>query len=278
MLQIIPIDKRKPGQVDTDNIKYIENINNMDAMTSKYNRAIESFVLNSKENVICFRHDDSEIRTPLDACEYKITKLTENHTIAVLGCIGTIALDRSCSWWYGVSNAGGRNTYGAGSIIQGGKRPKIEQGRPVADKNGDYVMEEYEYPMNDFPGVHTYMATVDGCCMWFPKWFFEEGFRFDENLRSFHFYDADICLQALAAGYKVSTVDLVVKHKSSGDLPQNWDALRQNFYNKWNAAVEGKWPISRLSKFNLSNIKINPQAKDMLNAKKSETKESKPTV
>lgn len=266
MLQIIPIDKRKPGQVDTDTVKYIENNGPKDSMTAKYNRAIESYVMNSNHDVICFRHDDTEIRTPLDSCEYKIRKLTEDHQIAVVGVIGTIALDRTCSWWTGVTNAGGRDAYGSGFIIQGGMRLKIVDGRPLADKNGDYVMEKYEYPMKDHPGCHSYLATVDGCCMWFPKWFFDEGFRFDENIQNFHFYDADICLQALAAGYKVSTCDLVVKHDSPGGIPPIWEQLRQNFYNKWNAAVGGEWPISRLSKFDMSRIKVNQNAlKERLN-------------
>ena len=277
MLQIIPVNKRQPGQFDTEKVKYIENIGPADSMTMKYNRAIDSYILNSKEDIICFRHDDTEIRTSLDACEYKIRKLTEDHKIAVVGCIGTIALDQSCAWWYGVQTAGGRSTYGAGSIIQGGMRPKIENNKPVIGQDNKPVLEKFEYPMNDMPGCHDYMATVDGCCMWFPKWFFDEGFRFDENLQGFHFYDADICLQALAAGYKVSTCDLVVKHDSVGRVPNNWETYRTNFFNKWNAAIQGQWPISRLTKFDMSKIIINQKAVEArLNAVK--TQETKPAV
>lgn len=277
MLQIIPIDKRKPGQVDTDTIKYIENIDPADSMTRKYNRAIESYVLNSNENIICFRHDDTEIRTPLDACEFKIRKLTEDHKTAVVGCIGTIAIDKMCGWWFGVPEAGGRQTYGIGSIIQGYELPEVDKdGNQLFDKDGKAITKRAERLMCDLPGCYSYAATVDGCCMWFPKWFFEEGFRFDQYLQSFHFYDADICLQALAAGYQVSTCDIVVKHESMGHLPDNWDQLRKNFYNKWNAVVEGQWPISRLSKFNMNNIKFNPANKDKVDAKiaASKTKEN----
>lgn len=255
MLQIIPITTRKPEQVDSNTIKYIENVDH-DSMTKKYNRAIEQFVLNSKEDIICFRHEDTEIRTSLGACEYKVRKLTEDRKVAVVGLIGTIALDNTCIWWSGVVNAGGRGAYGAGSIIQGGRRPKMENGKPVLDADGKMVAEAIEYPMNDYPGCHDYMATVDGCCMFFPKWFFEKGFRFDKYLSGYHFYDADICLQALAAGYKVSTCDIVVKHDSQGPMSGNFEKLKTNFYNKWNAAVDGKWPISRFSKFDMSKIKM----------------------
>lgn len=278
MLQIIPINKRTEKHVDTATIKYIENIDNADSMTKKYNRAIENFVLNSNEDIICFRHDDTELRTPIDVCDYKVRKLTENHKIAVLGVIGTIALEPSCAWWTGVSNAGGRNAYGAGYIIQGGFRQKVIDNHPLVDKNNKPIMEHYEYPMADCPGIHPYMATVDGCCMFFPKWFFQEGFRFDNNLHDYHFYDADICLQALAAGYKVSTVDIIVKHESEGKPPPIWEALKLNFFNKWNSAVNGRWPISRLTKFNMNNIKVKQKTniKDIIDGCK--TKESKPTV
>lgn len=253
MLQIIPVNKRTENQVDTDTIKYIENVPH-DSMAKKYNRAIEQFVLNSKEKYVCFRHDDTELRTPLDVIEFKVDKVCQEYNAAVMGVIGTIALDQGCAWWHGVPSAGGRANYGAGSIIQGGIRPKL-------DEKGNPVMEHYEYPMNDYPGNHKFMATVDGCCMFFPKWFFEKGFRFDELLPDFHFYDADICLQALAAGYRVATVAVSVKHESQGELPKNWEQLRLNFYNKWTSAVNGNWPISRLSKFDMSRIKTMPTKK-----------------
>ena len=47
MLQIIPVNKRTENQVDTDTIKYIENIPH-DSIAKKYNRAIEKRnILNS---------------------------------------------------------------------------------------------------------------------------------------------------------------------------------------------------------------------------------------
>ena len=261
MLQIIPVNKRTENQVDSDTIKYIENVPH-DSMAKKYNRAIEQFVLNSKEKYVCFRHDDTELRSPLDVIEFKVDKVCQEYNAAVMGVIGTIALDQGCAWWHGVPSAGGRANYGAGSIIQGGIRPKLDENKkPVLDDKGNPVMEHYEYPMNDYPGNHKFMATVDGCCMFFPKWFFEKGFRFDELLPDFHFYDADICLQALAAGYRVATVAVSVKHESQGELPKNWEQLRLNFYNKWTSAVNGNWPISRLSKFDMSRIKTMPTKK-----------------
>ena len=234
MIEIIPVAERKPEQVDTKTVFYIDNTLG-DSMAKKYNYAIENIVLKNNDHIIFFRHDDTQIITPLDVCDYKLTKLYENGDVGIAGVIGTIALDTNCTWWNGVPRAGGRWTYGSGYIIQGGK-----------DKDGQPI----EYPMKEHPGVHDYLATVDGCCMFFPKWIFEEGLRFDENLAGFHFYDTDISLQVLERGYKVSTIDITIKHFSEGKPPEIFEKLKKVFFDKWNKKVNGVWPISRLSKFN----------------------------
>lgn len=246
MLEIIPTTC---NYTNTDTIKFI-NDPKLDSMAKKLNYAIENYVLNSDENIICIRHDDSVIRTPVRVCEYKLTKLFEDDSVGMAGVIGTIALDRNCTWWNGVPAAGSRSTYGAGAIMQGGYRQKFENGFPAVDPvTKQPVMEPYEYWMQDHPGVHKYLATVDGCCMFFPKHIFEEGLRFDENLADYHFYDTDISLQVLERGYKVSTIDIAVKHQSEGRPPKQFNDLKQVFFKKWDKKVHGEWPISRLSKF-----------------------------
>ncbi len=234
MIEIIPIKERiEEKTVDTDKVFYIDNTQGV-SMAEKYNYAIENIILKSDDPVICFRHYDTYLVTPKDICHYKLEKMFEKHTIGIAGVIGTIALDRSCCWWHGVLNAGGRANFGSGSIIQGGLNEQCQV---------------IEYPMNDHPGNHDYLATVDGCCMFLPKWIFEEGLRFDENLKDYHFYDTDISLQVLERGYKVSTVDVKVKHYSQGKPPRQFDDLRKVFFAKWDKKVGGDWPISRLSKF-----------------------------
>ena len=85
--------------------------------------------------------------------------------------------------------------------------------------------------------------------MFFPRWIFEEGLRYDEWLPDFHFYDADICCEVLSRGYKVGiNTNIEVFHKSSGEMPPQFNKLRENFYNKWNNRID-QWPISRLTKF-----------------------------
>ena len=233
MIEIVPVTKLDT-LTNTDKKFYIDNTKG-NSMAKKYNYAIENIVLKNDDPIICFRHDDCNILTPTDVCEYKLGKLFEEGDVGIAGVIGTIALDKICTWWNGVLAAGGRMTYGSGSIIQGGVD---EKGNPT------------EYPMKDHPGVHDYLATVDGCCMFFPRWIFEQGLRFDENLKDYHFYDTDISLQVLERGYKVSTIDITVKHFSEGKPPKEFEELKKAFFDKWNKKVNGVWPISRLSKFN----------------------------
>lgn len=232
MIEIVPVTKLDT-LTNTDKKFYIDNTKG-NSMAKKYNYAIENIVLKNDDPIICFRHNDCNILTPTDVCEYKLGKLFEEGDVGIAGVIGTIALDKVCTWWNGVLAAGGRMTYGSGSIIQGGVD---EKGNPT------------EYPMKDHPGVHDYLATVDGCCMFFPRWIFEQGLRFDENLKDYHFYDTDISLQVLERGYKVSTIDIVVKHTSEGKPPKKFEELKKVFFEKWDKKVNGNWPISRLSKF-----------------------------
>lgn len=232
MIEIVPVTKLDT-LTNTDKRFYIDNTQG-NSMAKKYNYAIENIVLKNDDPFICFRHDDCNILTPTDVCEYKLNKLFEDGDVGIAGVIGTIALDKVCTWWNGVLAAGGRMTYGSGSIIQGGVD---EKGNPT------------EYPMKDHPGVHDYLATVDGCCMFFPRWIFEQGLRFDENLKDYHFYDTDISLQVLERGYKVSTIDIVAKHTSEGKPPKKFEELKKVFFEKWDKKVNGNWPISRLSKF-----------------------------
>ena len=234
MIEIVPVTERKSENVDTNRVFYIDNTQ-ADSMAKKYNYAIENIVLKNNDPIICFRHNDCMIKTPIDVCDYKLTKLFEEKDVGLAGVIGTIALDTNCTWWNGVPRAGGRWTYGSGYIIQGGIG---QDGKPI------------EYPMSEHPGVHDYLATVDGCCMFFPRWVFEEGLRFDESLKGFHFYDTDISLQVLERGLKVSTIDITVKHSSEGKPPKEFEELKKYFFEKWNKKVNGVWPISRLSKFN----------------------------
>lgn len=243
MIEIIAVKKRKPEQIDTDNIVYVEDSKKLDSMAKKYNWAIENFVLKSDDDVICFRHEDTEIRSGRDVVESQVRQAVAAGC-GVCGVIGTIALENSCVWW-----TPNRQVNGSGFIIQGGEKTKVDEGgHPVLDENGKPLVEKIEYPMKDHPGVHYYLATVDGCCMWLNRKMIESGVRFDETLEGYHFYDADICCQALENGFKVGTVAVTVKHDSSGVVSEKFEKYKEKFFKKWNEKID-TWPITRLTEF-----------------------------
>ena len=93
MIEIIPVSERNPdSNVDTDKKFFIDNTI-ADSIAKKYNYAIENIVLKNEDPIICFRHNDCNIITPIDVCEYKLRKLYENGDVGLAGVIGTIALD-----------------------------------------------------------------------------------------------------------------------------------------------------------------------------------------
>lgn len=246
MIQIVPV-MTIPNEKEP-NVIYVPNIEN-DSMFKKYNRGIEQALKDyPNEQYFCLRHDDTSFKQTLDVIEYKLRKTFSDKSIGMAGVIGCLALYPSCVWWTH------REFNGIGAIIQGGKQQlKYPDGKPFL-KNGKPLFKDTEYFMSgdlkcDKFQNYDCAATVDGCCMYFPRWIFEEGLRFDENLTDYHFYDADICCQVLEKGYKVAIVDTVVCHKSIGEMPENFNKLGKIFYNKWNSKIDN-WPISRLTKFN----------------------------
>ena len=246
MINIIPVTK-KPYNLEPNTI-YVENIEN-DSMFKKYNRGIEQALKEyPDEQFFCLRHDDTEFRQPLDVIEYKLRRTFSDKKVGMAGVIGCISLYPECIWW---SN---RSVNGIGAIIQGfTEYLKDNNNNNVLDNNGKPICRHAEKFMSgDLIATEfmqcDYAATVDGCCMYFPRWILEEGLRFDENLQDYHFYDADICCQVLSKGYKVAITDTVIYHNSVGEMPKNFGQLTKVFHDKWDKKIDG-WPISRLTKF-----------------------------
>lgn len=242
MITIIPC-KEEPKE-KKDKFIYVANQGEDDSMCKKLNRGIEIALRKYKDDIICIRHDDSEIRTPIDVVEWQLHEQFKDKKIGVVGVIGCACLYDSCVWW-----TPNRQINGLGAIYQGGVRQKTVNGIKWVDENDKPIMEKFEYPMVEHVGVLDYAATLDGCCMFFPRRIFEGGLRYDEWLPDYHFYDADICCTILSEGYKVGiNTNIEVYHESRGEMPEHFDKLRVNFYNKWNARIDA-WPISRLTKF-----------------------------
>jgi hypothetical protein len=247
MIEIVCVGERKPDQVDGNGIYYIPNGPGLDGIASKYNWAIENIVLKSDDDVICFRHDDFEFREQKDMIIGKIRRACKEGC-GVIGLIGTIILESSCTWW-----EPNRFLNGDGFIIQGGLQEVVDkEGKPVLVE-GKQMYRRIEYKMaGDLkqysPGLHTYLTTLDGCCLFINRKLLEEGMRFDTNLKGYHFYDVDICLQSLSRGYKNATINILGKHESEGRPPADFDTYRKVCHDKWTARID-HWPITTLTKF-----------------------------
>lgn len=236
MISIIPC-VNIPENKDKNSI-YIPNIEN-DSIAKKYNRGIEQALKEyPNEQIFCLRHDDTEFRQRHDIINYKLTELFKDKKIGIAGVIGCLALWEQMIWWYD------RALNGVGRIVQGYRDiiGKDNNGKNIYDKTWKEKLMIENVMITDS------LATLDGCCLFFPRRSFEAGLRFDETLPDYHYYDVDICLQCLSRGWKVGLTDALIYHKSMGEMPDNFNELGKIVFNKWNPRVNG-WPISRLTKF-----------------------------
>jgi hypothetical protein len=64
---------------------------------------------------------------------------------------------------------------------------------------------------------------------------------FSRDLSGFHFYGADICLQAGIAGYSAYVIDFHLEHLSGGRKAQDFYEAEQAFVTKWSKALEPRW-------------------------------------
>jgi glycosyltransferase involved in cell wall biosynthesis len=107
-------------------------------------------------------------------------------------------------------------------------------------------------------------VVVDG--LWFAakKSLFEK-ISFDEKtFTRFHFYDLDICMQALEFGKIFITTDIRVLHKSEGSFGDEWKEWSGVFVQKWGKKLPAKTlneppPSNKLLKS--SNIDLRGKAK-----------------
>lgn len=222
--EFIPV-MEAPGEVPPG-ISFIENQPD-DSMAIKGNRAIAVFLKDHPEcEWLIFRHADTSNIDTLDVIEDKLMAMQDD--VAVVGVIGTLALDPSCAWWQSH-----RSVNGVGAILQG---------------NGD----QPPYPMNDWPVSRFPNAvSVDGCWLALRRSALEAGLRFCELIPGWHFYDVLICMQALSMGWRVGVTDIHIRHDSRGEMPREWYRNQTVVRKLISDAIGGQWPIvSGLTDFN----------------------------
>ncbi|MDR3001174.1 MAG: glycosyltransferase family protein [Fibromonadaceae bacterium] len=113
----------------------------------------------------------------------------------------------------------------------------------LIEKNEEFFLALY----NDRDGDQE-VVVLDG--LWFAakKTLFEK-LAFDEKtFPAFHFYDIDICMQALEFGKNYATTDIRVLHKSRGSFEGEWEKWSNVFVEKW----KDKLPVKTLNEPPLS--------------------------
>jgi GT2 family glycosyltransferase len=73
------------------------------------------------------------------------------------------------------------------------------------------------------------VVALDGLCMAFRKSLFDHVYWDSRHFDGFHFYDMDICAQAVEYGELWVTEDLVVAHHSGGKFDQIWWQYAERF-------------------------------------------------
>jgi GT2 family glycosyltransferase len=100
----------------------------------------------------------------------------------------------------------------------------------------------FERPGRGAPGVRfESVETLDGYCLLMPRSVFDRIGGFDERLDGWHFYDVDVCMRAIAAGYVNYVLDQPTTHVSWGRSDAEWERLRAVWLDTW----EETWFRSR---------------------------------
>jgi hypothetical protein len=198
----------------------------------KYNQSIEALIKNGlKENdIVVFSHEDVKLIDDHLVEKFEMV-FEEKKDVGLIGVVGASKLNDTCRWW---SNQ-------------------------VQDMRGHIIQENNTQNHHLIKGIVGYsddLIVVDGLIFAIrADLFLKYNLRFDqENYDGFHFYDIDICCQILEKKLKIAVADILVLHKSIGDVSKNddWAKNKDVFVKKWTGKY--KFPLTSHSFFN-SNIK-----------------------
>lgn len=84
------------------------------------------------------------------------------------------------------------------------------------------------------------VEVLDEVCLAIRR---ESGLRFDEGLGGFHFYGADLCLQARSEGMASYAVDAPLEHLSGGRCDESFYQAANRLRGKWRGVPRVPWVI-----------------------------------
>lgn len=185
----------------------IDNSQNKYNIFSAYNEGVRR----SKGNIICFMHDDIWYKTKKWGLQ--VEKVLADETIGIVGIIGSYVLTKDFGYWDKMYPF-------VTGCVQNGENKEF-----VNDCNCFYDAQN----ANE-------VVAVDG--MWFcmPINAFQK-LSFDEKIfAGFHFYDMDICMQSLVAGYRnIILRNINIMHNCCPQYDHKFVEAMKLFYTKWNS-------------------------------------------
>lgn len=206
------------------------------SMTRGYNLAESLLPAPKKADILCFIHQDVRLHFAFDRViplYFEYLGLAEflrygeatmsgidKRPIGVVGFAGTQRMTFDGRWW-----ASGP-LYG--SLVQGelpsDSHPNLRFHKPLSATFVAGASRELWYQP---------VEAVDGYCMFIRREIFRAVGGFDERYDGWHFYDLDLCLTAIKAGYQNYVIDQPSQHFSLGTYGEPWEAQRVKFQDKW---------------------------------------------
>lgn len=186
----------------------IEALRGAASIASGYN-ALARRAAASPGDVLCFIHQDA--RLLFDAAAVLPAYLERLPDAGVLGFCGSAAQRPGWQWH--------RCPPCFGGLLQG---------------DGDGAPLEFLPPPAEADGLRwAEVQTLDGYCLFVRQSVYAAIGGFDESYPGWHGYDLDICLRALAAGYRNYVISQPSRHYSWGVADDDLRASLAAFAEKW---------------------------------------------
>lgn len=190
-------------------IVHIDNSANKYNIFQAYNIAVER----AQYEYLCFIHEDIEFCSN-NWGAVVVDALKEEKT-GLVGVIGGCYIGQYYRYW-------AESGLHRGHIMQGSKgksKPYLRDYSKTVEQEGDDVV------------------SLDGMFLASRKSLFKSDLRWDdETYDGFHYYDLDMCMQVLKAGYKVKVLyDMLIMHKSTGTYNPSFFEGYRRFHRKWDS-------------------------------------------
>lgn len=190
----------------------------IESIFQKYNAGIDKLVGNAEyeplknEDIVAFCHEDVKLLDPNFVHKVELV-FAQREDIGLCGVVGSTEIGESGGWWHA--------------------KPEISKLRGhIIQENGATASHLIKGPIGFFDDL----AVVDGLCFFIRGSLLINGLRFDQSTYDgFDFYDLDICLSVLEKGFKIGCADILVQHRSIGDVSKKggWYSSRDKFIRKW---------------------------------------------